>query len=65
MLSEKIQSINTSLEKLLGRVDPDSANFIRICRRNLQAVADHARELEANGVLPVPPTKTEPAARAH
>lgn len=65
MLSEKIQSVNVSLEKLLGRVDPDSANFIRICRRNLQAVADHARELEANGVLVVPAIKPEPAARAN
>lgn len=65
MLSEKIQSVNVSLEELLGRVDPESANFIRLCRRNLQAVADHARELEANGVLAVPAIKPEPAASAN
>lgn len=63
MLSEKIQSINVALGGLLSRVDPESAAFIRVCRRNLEATAEQVRELEASGVFLPSTTSPSPAAR--
>lgn len=62
MLHEEITSVSSSLAVLLGRVDPESADFIRICRRNLDSAADTARELEQNFVLPPSPAQTLEAA---
>lgn len=57
MLHEEITSISSSLAVLLGRVDPESADFIRICRRNLDSAADTARELEQHFILPASPAQ--------
>lgn len=61
MLHEEIASVSSSLAVLLGRVDPESADFIRICRRNLDSAADTARELEQNFVMPHAAQHTEAA----
>lgn len=46
MLHEELQSIRSALGNVLGRLDPDGAALVRQCRRNLDAAADQARELE-------------------
>ena len=46
MLHEELQSIRSALGEVMGRLDPDNADLVRRCRRNLDAAADQARELE-------------------
>ncbi len=48
MLSDELESIRIKLGELLQRVDPDTAQILRICRRNLEAAADDAKNLEHN-----------------
>lgn len=47
MLSEELRSIHRALGNVLGRLDPDGADLIRQCRRNLDAAAEQAAELES------------------
>lgn len=47
MLKEEILSIRAALGGVLGKLDPDGAELIRRCRRNLDAVAEQAEELES------------------
>lgn len=51
MLSEELKSIRVALGKLLGKVDPSAAEVIRICRRNLEAASDDAKNMEENFCL--------------
>ncbi len=48
MLSDELESIHIKLGELLNKVDPDTALILRICRRNLEAAADDARNMENN-----------------
>ena len=48
MLSDELQTIHIKLGELLKKVDPDTALILRICRRNLEAAADDAKNLEHN-----------------
>lgn len=48
MLSEELKSIRDALGKLLGKVEPESAEVLRLCRRNLEAASDDARNMEDN-----------------
>jgi len=48
MLSEELKSIQATLGRLLNRVDPECANTIRQCRRNLEAAAEQAEIMESN-----------------
>ena len=51
MLHEELQSIHTTLGSVLGKLDPDSSDLVRQCRRNLDAAAEQAKELE-NRLIP-------------
>lgn len=46
MVSVKLRSINTALGGLLGKVSPDSAEILRLCRRNLDDAIDRSEALE-------------------
>ena len=46
MLSEELRSIHIALGDVLGKLDPDNADLVRQCRRNLDAAAAQAVELE-------------------
>lgn len=48
MLSEELKSIRIALGGLLGKVDADSADVLRQCRRNLEAAEDQAANMERN-----------------
>lgn len=48
MLSEELKSIHAGLGKLLGKVDPESAEYLRQIRRNLDAATEDAEHLEEN-----------------
>ncbi len=48
MLSDELESIHINLGELLNKVDPNTAQILRICRRNLEAAADDARNMENN-----------------
>lgn len=47
MLKQKIMSVHAALGGVLGKLDPDGAELVRQCRRNLNAAAEQAGELEA------------------
>lgn len=47
MLKQEIMSVHAALGGVLGRLDPDGADLVRQCRRNLDAAAEQAGELEA------------------
>lgn len=51
MLSEELRSIHIALGEVLGKLDPDGADLVRQCRRNLNAAAEQAVELE-NRLVP-------------
>lgn len=46
MLKQEIMSVHAALGGVLGKVDPDGAELVRQCRRNLVAAAEQAEELE-------------------
>ena len=48
MLSAELKSIRAALGELLGKVDVESAELLRLCRRNLEAAADEAENMENN-----------------
>lgn len=48
MLSDELKSIQVKLGQLLGKVDPESAAILRLCRRNLEAASDDAKNMEEN-----------------
>lgn len=45
MLKQEIMSVHAALGGVLGKLDPDGAELVRQCRRNLDA-AEQAGELE-------------------
>ena len=47
MLKQEIMSVHAALGGVLGKLDPDGAALVRQCRRNLDAAAEQAGELEA------------------
>lgn len=51
MLSEELKSIRAGLGKLLGKLDPESAEYLRQIRRNLDAASEDAENLE-NHLVP-------------
>lgn len=51
MLTEEITSIHGALGAVLSRVDVESADVVRLCRRNLTALAEQVAELE-NRLVP-------------
>lgn len=51
MLSEELRNIQAGLGKLLGKLDPESADFLRRARRNLDEAAEQAENLE-NHIYP-------------
>lgn len=51
MLSEELWSIHIALGEVLGKLDPDGADLVRQCRRNLNAAAEQVVELE-NRLVP-------------
>ena len=51
MLSEELKSIHAGLGKLLGKLDPESADYLRQVRRNLDAATEDAENLE-NSFVP-------------
>lgn len=51
MLKQEIMSVHAALGGVLGKVDPDGAELVLQCRRNLVAAAEQADALESN--LPV------------
>lgn len=48
MLSEELKSIRAALGELMGKVDEESAELVRQCRRNLEAAAEQAVTMEQN-----------------
>lgn len=48
MLSDELKSINAVLGRLLGKIDPDTAETLRLCRRNLEAATEQAENMENN-----------------
>lgn len=46
MLSEELKSIRVALGELMSKVDEDSAELLRQCRRNLEAAEDQATTME-------------------
>lgn len=48
MLSEELDSIQSKLGELLGKVNPECAEILRTCRRNLQAATEDAKNFEDN-----------------
>lgn len=53
MLSEELMSIHVALGGMLGRLNPEEAEIVRQCRRNLDATAEQAGELETR-LVPLP-----------
>lgn len=48
MLSDELKSINAVLGKLVVKVDPDTADTLRLCAHNLEAAANEAEVMENN-----------------
>lgn len=48
MLSEELKSIRAALGELTSKVDAESAELLRQCRRNLEAAEDQAAAMEQN-----------------
>lgn len=48
MLKQEIMSVHAALGGVLGKLDPDGADLVRQCRRNLDAAAEQAEALESN-----------------
>ena len=54
MLSEEVKSVSLALGALAGTVPEEAWEVIRQCRRNLQAAALAARQMEEGLCLPDP-----------
>ncbi len=48
MLSEELKSIHEALGKILGKMEPEAAEKLRICRRNLNEAIEMADHMENN-----------------
>lgn len=59
MLRDDLLSIRAALGDILGSLPPDQAGIVRICRRNLEAAADQAAQMET---WLVPPSDSDAAA---
>lgn len=57
MISQEIRSNSLALQGILGQIAPEQAEIVRLIRRNLDAVADYAEELERSEVLAAPAAK--------
>lgn len=55
MISQEIRSNSLALKGILPQIAPEQAEVVRLIRRNLDAVADYAEELEHSEVLPAAP----------
>lgn len=53
MLKQEIMSVHAALGGVLGKLNPEEAELVRQCRRNLDAAAEQAGELEAR-LVPLP-----------
>ncbi len=62
MLSNELQGIRNALGDVLGSLPADKAEIVRIARRNLDAAADQAAQLE-NCLVPPAPVNAPAAAR--
>lgn len=51
MLYEKIQAVHVVLGTILGKVDVETAEILRLCRRNLMTVAEQVKSLEENSIV--------------
>ena len=61
MISQEIRSNSLALQGILGQIAPEQAEIVRLIRRNLDAVADYAEELERSKVLATAPAAKEVA----
>lgn len=61
MISQEIRSNSLALKGILPQIAPEQAEVVRLIRRNLDAVADYAEELERSEVLPSAPAAKEVA----
>ena len=61
MISQEIRSNSLALKGILPQLAPDQAEVVRLIRRNLDAVADYAEELERSEVLAAAPAAKEVA----
>lgn len=48
MISEDMKGLGVVIGRLLGRVSPECAGILRGVRRNLDALADEAENMEKN-----------------
>lgn len=48
MLSEELKSIRAALGELLEKLDENSADLLRQCRKNLEAAEETAANMEQN-----------------
>lgn len=48
MLSDELRGIRSALGELMDKVDENSAELLRQCRRNLEAAAEQASNMENN-----------------
>lgn len=46
MLSGELKNIRETIGTILGKVDPENAELLRQCRRNLEVVEEQAANLE-------------------
>lgn len=51
MLSGELKNIRETIGTILGKVDPENAELLRQCRRNLEAVEEQAENLEKSLVF--------------
>lgn len=59
MISQEIRSNSLALKGILPQIAPEQAEVVRLIRRNLDAVADYAEELERSEVLAAAPAIAE------
>ncbi len=61
MLSDELKSIREVLGGIMGKVPVEMADVLRIARRNLDAAADQAEQLEQGLLVPEQQTTREAA----
>ncbi len=61
MLSDELRSIREALGQVLGSVPVNTAEIVRLARRNLDAAADQAEQLERGLLVPEQQTTQEAA----
>lgn len=61
MISQEIRANCLALKGILPQIAPEQAEIVRLIRRNLDAVADYAEELERSEVLSAAPAAKDVA----